>query len=323
MKAIRVREFGPPEVMKLEDGPDLRAGPGQVVVEVRAAGVNPVDAYVRTGAYARKPDLPYTPGSDAAGVVLAVGGGVKGLSAGDRVYASGTLTGAYAGQALCEASQVHPLPQRISFAQGAAVYIPYGTAYHALFQAARARPAETVLVHGATGGVGIAAVQLAHAAGMTVIGTGGSEKGRELVLRQGGDHVLDHRAPGYLDAVPDLTAGRGVDLVVEMLANVNLDRDLKALALGGRVVVVGSRGSVEINPRDLMAHGASAMGILLYTATPAQKADILAALAAGLENGSLDPVVGREIPLAEAARAHHEIMDGPAYGKIVLITPGG
>ena len=319
MKAIRVREFGPPEFMKLEDCPDLSAGQGQVLMEVKAAGVNPVDAYVRTGAYARKPELPYTPGSDAAGLVLSVGRGVPGLSPGDRVYASGTLSGAYAAQALCDASQIHPLPSNVTFSQGAAVYIPYGTAYHALFQTARARPAETVLVHGATGGVGVAAVQLARAGGIRVIGTGGSPKGRELVLRQGADHVLDHRDPGHMDRIAELTEGRGVEVVIEMLANVNLGRDLEVLDFGGRVVVVGSRGRVEINPRDLMARGASVRGILLYTATPAQKADIFAALAAGLSNGSLEPVVGHELPLSEAPRAHHEVMDGPAYGKIVLV----
>ena len=320
MKAIRVQEYGVPEVMKLEEMPDLLPGAKQVVVRVKAAGVNPVDFYLRSGAYARKPTLPYTPGVDAAGTVEAVGEGVSRFAAGDRVFISGSLSGAYAEQALCLEMQVHPLPENVTFAQGAAVYTPYATAYCALFQRAHALAGETVLVHGATGGVGVAAVQLSRAAGMIVIGTGGSEKGRELVLQQGAHHVLDHRATGYLDAVSGLTDGQGIDVVVEMLANINLDKDLKILALGGRVVVVGNRGRVEIDPREIMSRHASILGMLLFNASDRERAGILAAVGEGLANGTLRPVVGKEIPLAEAPRAHHDIMEAPAFGKIVLLS---
>lgn len=318
MKAIRVREFGPPEVMKLEEAADPRPGPGQVVVRIRAAGVNPVDTYVRSGVYARKPALPYTPGTDAAGIVERVGEGVTRTAAGARVFVSGTATGAYAGLALCGESQIHPLPDHVTFAQGAGVYIPYGTAYWAL-QRARARPGETVLVHGASGGVGTAAVQLARAAGLRVIGTAGSERGRDLVRTQGAEHVLDHRAPGHFDELSRITAGRGIDVIVEMLANVNLDKDLQILAPGGRVVVVGSRGRIEIDPRGIMARQASVLGMILLATADVDKAEILAAVTAGLRNGALQPVVGSEIPLADAAKAHHQIMETPAFGKIVLV----
>ncbi len=319
MKAIRVREYGAPEVMKLEEMPDLLPGAKQVVVRVKAAGVNPVDSYLRSGAYARKPTLPYTPGVDAAGTIEAIGEGVSRFAVGDRVFTSGSLSGAYAEQALCLEMQVHPLPENVTFAQGAAVYTPYATAYSALFQRAHAIAGETVLVHGATGGVGIAAVQLSRAAGMIVIGTGGSEKGRKLVLQQGAHYVLDHRATGYLDSVSGLTEGHGVDVVVEMLANINLDKDLKILALGGRVVVVGNRGRVEVDPREIMSRHASILGMLLFNASDRERAAILAAVGEGLANGTLRPVVGKEIPLAEAPRAHHEIMEAPAYAKIVLL----
>lgn len=319
MKAIRVPEFGPPEVMKLEEMPDLQPGPKQVVIQVKATGVNPVDSYVRTGAYSRKPALPYTPGTDGAGLVESVGPGTRWVVAGARVYLSGSLTGTYAEQALCEESQVHHLPEGLTFAQGAAVGIPYATAYRALFQRSGARPGETVLVHGATGGVGIAAVQLSCAAGLTVIGTGGTDKGRALLKGQGAHFVLDHIKPDHLDAIGELTAGRGVDVIIEMLANVNLDKDLRVLAQGGRVVVVGSRGRVEIDPRNIMTHEASVLGMILFNASGSETASLYAALAAGLENGTLRPVVGREIPLAEAARAHREIMEPGAHGKIVLV----
>ena len=313
-----MREFGPPEVMKVEDLDDLRPRPGQVVVRVRAAGVNPVDVYVRSGVYAAKPSLPYTPGTDAAGIIDSVGSGV-GLTVGGRVYVSGTVSGAYAEQALCKASDVHPLPEQLSFSQGAAVNVPYATAYRALFQRAHAVAGEIVLVHGATGGVGIAATQLARASGMKVIGTGGTERGRALVLQQGAHQVFDHGTQDYMDQILASTGGRGVDIVLEMLANVNLDKDLKALAPGGRVVVIGSRGRVEIDPRGTMSRDAAILGMLLWNVTDKDKATIHSGLAAGFENGALRPVVGKEILLVDAPLAHQTIMQPGAYGKIVLV----
>ena len=320
MKAIRIHEFGGPEVMRLEDAPEPEAGAGQVVVRAWAVGVNPVDTYIRAGVYARKPELPYTPGLDAAGVVEAVGEGVTRFAAGDRVYLAGSLSGTYAELALCEEWQVHPLPERITFQQGAGVNTPYATAYRALFQRARAVPGEIVMVHGATGGVGTAATQLARAGGMTVIGTGGTEEGRKLVIQEGAHFTLDHRAPDYLEQLQALTNGRGVDVILEMLANVNLGRDLEVLAPGGRVVVIGSRGNVEINPRAAMGRDAAILGMSLFNASRQDLAAIHAALDAGLENGTLRPIIGREMPLADAARAHEAVMEPGAYGKIVLLS---
>ena len=197
MQAIRIHAFGEPEVLKLEEVPEPQVGPGQVLVKVHAVGVNPYEGYMRAGAYAAPP-LPFTPGHDAAGVVAAVGAGVKAVAPGDRVYTSQTLTGAYAEKTLCLESQVHPLPERVSFAQGAGVSVPYAAAYRALFQRARAMAGEVLLVHGASGGVGTAAVQLARAAGLTVIGTAGTDAGRRLAAEQGAHYVLDHHQEGYL-----------------------------------------------------------------------------------------------------------------------------
>jgi NADPH2:quinone reductase len=320
MKAIRVHTFGGPEAMNLEEVADLQPGPGQIAVRIRAVGVNPVDTYIRAGMYARKPELPYTPGSDAAGDVVAVGEGVRRVKVGERVYTSGTLTGAYAEQALCTEDQVHRLADRISYSQGAAVNVPYATAYRALFQRARGVPGETVLVHGASGGVGTGAVQLARAAGFTVIGTGGTERGRELVKENGAHFVLDHGTADYLDQLMRLTDGRGVDVILEMLANVNLAKDLTVLALHGRVVVIGNRGAIEINPREAMGRDAAILGMTLFNVSPSELASIHAALVAGLENGTLNPVVGQELPLADAPRAHEEVMKPGAYGKIVLVA---
>lgn len=318
MKAIRVREFGPPEVMQIEDVPLPHPGPGQLVVRVKAAGVNPVETYMRSGIYARKPALPWTPGSDAGGVVESVGEGVTNVSVGARVYTAGSITGTYAEQALCEQSQVHQLLEKLSFEQGAAIGIPYATAYRALFHRAGAASGEWILVHGATGGVGVAAVQLAHAAGMKVIGTGGTEKGRDLVKEQGADYVLNHHEADYLNQIGRLTGDHGVDVVLEMLANVNLDRDFNVLAARGRVVIIGSRGRIEIAPRDIMNHDAAVVGMLLNNATKEELASIHTGLHAGFGNGTLTPIVERQMPLADAPLAHHEVMKPGAYGKIVL-----
>jgi NADPH2:quinone reductase len=320
MRAIRVHAFGAPEVLALEDVPDPSPGPGQVLVRVGAAGVNPADTYVRAGAYSELPALPYTPGSDAGGVIEAFGPDDGGrFTIGQPVYTAGSLTGTYAELALCLAEQVHPLPDGLSAAQGAALGVPYATAYRALFQRGRAVAGETLLVHGASGGVGIAAVQFALAAGLTVIGTAGSRPGRELVAAQGVAQVLDHNDPGHLDEVVELTGGRGADLIVELLANVNLGVDLPALAMGGRVVIVGSRGRVEVDPRDLMNREAEVRGMRMPNATLGELAEAHVAIAAGLVDGSLRPVVGRELPLAEAPRAHREIIEGKAVGKVVLV----
>ncbi len=319
MKAIRVREFGGPEVMKLEDVPDPQPGKGEVVVKIHAAGVNPVDAYMRSGTYARKPQLPYTPGADGGGVVESVGEGVTQFKAGDRVYINQTSTGTYAEKALCPEPGVHRLPERASYAQSAAIGVPYGTAFRALLQRAKAQPGECIFIHGASGGVGIAAVQLARGHRMRVIGTAGSDRGRELVLQEGAHEVLNHHQEGYLEKLKELTAGKGPDVILEMVAHVNLAKDMIVLGMRGRIVVVGNRGTIEINPRDLMARDGAMLGMSLFNVNEHDMSAIHGELVAGLENGMLKPVIGQELPLAEAPRAHKELTECKAYGKIVLI----
>jgi len=320
MKAIRVHQFGGPEVLQWEDVPDPKPDVKEILVRIHAAGVNPVDTYIRSGTYAHKPTLPYTPGSDGAGVIDAVGEHVTAWKPGDRVYVAGSLTGTYAEQGLCREDQVHRLPEAASFAQGASLGVPYATACRAMFYITRALPAEIMLVHGASGGVGTAAVQLGRAAGLTVIGTASTDRGRQLVKENGAQFVLDHSRPDYLKELMSLTEGHGVDLILEMLANKNLAADLTVLARKGRVVVVGSRGSIEINPRDAMGKDASIHGMTLFNVTGEELRGIHAALAAGLENGSLRPVIGQQIPMAETARAHQAVLEPGAYGKIVLLS---
>ena len=318
MKAIVVHEFGGPEVMKIEEVPDPTPGPSQVLVRVKAIGVNPVDNYIRTGTYARKPQLPYTPHTDIGGVVEAAGAAVTRFKKGDRVYAFAVVGGA-AELAVCEEWQVQPLADRATFQQGAAIGVPYGTAWRGLFIRAHARAGDTVLVHGASGGVGTAAVQIARSHGLRVLGTAGTDEGLALVREQGAHAVFNHRATDYAAAIMTATGGRGVDVVLEMLANVNLDRDLDLLAHRGRVVVIGNRGRIEIDPRKTMGKDAAILGMTLFNANADEFREIHSGIVAGLENGTLRPVIGKEMPLSDAAKAHQAVMEPGAFGKIALI----
>ncbi len=319
MKAISVEEFGEPEVLELREVEDPPVGPGQVLVEVRAAGVNPVDTYIRTGTYSVVPQRPYVPGLDAAGVVAAVGDTVEGISVGDRVYASHPETGTYAEKSVFVGENVHPLPDNVSFPKGAALGVPYVTAYRALYGRAEARPGDTVLVHGATGGVGTAAVQWARAGGMRVLGTGGSPGGREMLHDQGVDGVFDHHDDSYMDRIAGAAGDSGVDVILEMLANRNLGGDLELLGDNGRVMVIGCRGEVERTPRDLMDRDADIRGVLIFNTPDPALERIHRALRRNLRRGRLDPVIARTFPLGEAAEAHRAVAAGGARGKIVLL----
>jgi len=310
MRAVRVHEFGAPDVLQVEEVPQPEPVQGEVLVRVQAAGVNPFEAYVREGRYTELPALPYTPGCDAAGARV---------DTGERVYVTDSLSGTYAEYALCPTEAVRPLPDGLSYAQGAAIGVPYFTAYRALIQRAAAVAGERILIHGASGGVGIATVQLAVAAGLDVVGTAGSEAGSDLVAAQGGVRVLDHRDPAHVEAALELTGGRGFDIIIEFLANVNLGNDLKLLAQRGRVVVVGSRGSVDVDARDLMNAEGAVLGMRTPNSRPEEAAAARAAVDAGLKSGVLKPVVGRELSLEDAPRAHSLIMERPALGKLVLV----
>jgi NADPH:quinone reductase len=319
MKAIRVAQFGGPEVLQLAEIPDLQPAAGQILVRLHAAGVNPIETYIRSGKYARLPALPYTPGNDGAGRVEAAGENAGSLQPGTRVYVAGSLSGTYAELCLCTPAQVHLLPAKVSFSEGAALGTPYVTAHHALFGRAEARRGETVLIHGGTGGVGAAAIQFAKAAGLVVFATGGTDAGRLRLLEQGADRVFDHHELGYLDRIREATSGRGVDVILEMLANINLGHDLTLLAPHGRVAVIGSRGPVEINPRETMLREADIRGVMLDHGETEHVAAIHREIAAGLENGSLHPIVGRQFPLGQAADAHEAVLAPGASGKIVLL----
>ena len=320
MKAVRVHQFGGPEVLKFEaDVPIPKLGEGDVLVRVRAVGVNPVETYIRSGTYARKPNLPAILGNDCAGVVEDVGSKVTSIKKGDRVFTSQTHSGCYAQFTIAPATGVHPLHSELSFEQGAGLSTPYLTAYRALLVRGGAKPSETVLVHGASGGVGIAAVQIARAVGMKVLGTAGTSKGTELVKQAGAHAVFNHRKEGYLDEIKQASAESGVDVIVENAAHINLGKDLSLLAKGGRVAVVGSRGPTEVNPRDTMSREAAVFGVMLFNASEKERREMHAAIQGGMEAGWLRPIVGKRFPLESASKAHEDIINGSgALGKMVL-----
>jgi NADPH:quinone reductase len=320
MKAIVVREFGEPEVMKLEEVPTPEPTGSQVLVCIKAAGVNPVDTYLRTGIHAHAPKLPYTPGKDGAGIVESVGPDATKFKPGERVYTAGSINGTYAEYSLCREEDLGHLPDNVSFEQGASIWTPYATSFRALFQKAKSTTGESVLIHGASGGVGIAATQWAKNAGLTVIGTAGSEEGKELVKQQGANGVFDHTDEDHFGDIHNFAGGKGVDVILEMLANVNLERDFEALSMYGRIVVVGSRGSLQFTPRQAMTKDVSIYGMSLFNSSQKDRDEIHSSIYDGLSAGFLVPVIRESIPLSEAPRAHHAVIEGKALGKIVLVV---
>jgi len=324
MRAIVAREWGNADVLKVEEVPDPEPGPGDVLVALKAIGINPVETYIRSGVYAQLPDLPCILGGDGAGVVESVGENVTSIQPGARVYVGGIvggkMTGCYAEKVVRPADELFVLPDNASFDAGASLGVPYATAHYGLFSRGRAQAGETVLIHGASGAVGTAATQLAKARGLTVIGSAGTEAGLKLVKDQGADHVVDHTQEGYLEKIQEITGEDGPHLILEMLANVNLQNDLDLVSKYGRIVIIGSRGTIDVNPRSAMMKDVDVLGLALWNCPQDDLLQIHEDLIDGLKDGSLTPVIRKQMPLAEAAQAHIDVLVPGAFGKIVL-TP--
>jgi len=318
MKAIQVKEFGAPEVMQLVELDIPEPGDGEVLVKVHAVGVNPVETYIRAGTYPRLPELPYTPGGNVAGTIERCGDNAGAWQVGDRVYSAATLSGAYAQYALCSANQVFSLPENLSFGQGSAVGVPAATAWRGLFIRGAAQPGDKVLVHGASGAVGQAALQLGGHGGLEMFGTAGSEEGCELIRKLGARDAFLHTRPDYVEPLLKASGGQGFDLILEMLANENLEKDLALLAPRGRVVVIGSRGRIEIDPRATMGKETDIRGLAVFNATAEETAATHNGLHEAMAAGVLQPAISQELPLAEAPLAHQLVMKSDKRGKIVL-----
>ncbi len=319
MKAIQVKSFGEPEVMEYVDIETPTPKKNEVLVKVEAVGINPVDTYIRAGVYPVLPNLPYTPGKDISGVVESIGAGVTQWKEGDRVYASGTITGAYAEYALCTPEQLYPLPENVDFIGGAALGVPPATAWRALFTRGKVKPGESVLIHGASGSVGSAAVQFAKAFGLKVYGTASTIGGLAKLEKYKVHGLYNHRDPGYIEQLKKDVPG-GFNIILEMLANVNLENDLTMLASKGRVIVIGSRGKIEIDPRATMGKETEVRGLALFNASQEELAEAHAAIFAAVESGVYTPAISTTLSLVDAPESHVKVMESGNSGKIVL-TP--
>lgn len=324
MKAIRISQFGTSENLVVEQTEISAPAENEVRITLYAAGVNPSDVYTSTGTYAIKPNLPYTPGLDGAGIVEQVGEQVTNVKAGDRVFIAslpnGNTTGTLAQQIVCESRFVHPMPENISFEQGAALGIPALTAYRALVGSAKVTSGQTVFIHGASGAVGLQAVQIAKALGANVIGTASRDSGKQLVKEAGADIVLDHIKEETIDKVLNATNGKGPDVIIEFLANENLQTDLQMIAKHGVIVIVGNRGEIEINPRLIMQKECNVRGMVLFNVSAEEHQELIYGVARLLGTEQLKPVIGYSYPLDQAGRAFDAVINGEHNGKIVVKT---
>lgn len=321
MKAILFDQLGGPEVLKLGDAAKPEVRPGWVLIKNHAIGINFADTLFRQGQYLMKPKLPDTPGLEAAGVIEAVGPGVEHLKPGMRVAAIGAKT--YAEYSLVSASQTMPLPDFVSFAEGAAFPIQVLTAYHMLHTAHQTTPGQTVLVHSAAGGVGIVAVQIAKAAGARVIGTVSSDSKIGLVKEYGADAVINYAAQDFAEEALKLTDGKGVDLILDAVGKPTLEKGLRCLVPFGHLMLYGRAGGPPdpLNLLTLFQKSLKVSGFVLYTvsAMPGKHRE-------GIENsfqligaGKLKLLIGKSFPLAEAAEAHRYMESRQSTGKLVLI----
>jgi NADPH2:quinone reductase len=323
VKAVRIHEYGGPEVLVYEDVPEPEPGPSQILVKIAAATVNPVDVAVRENRFPTPKDPPKTLGSDGAGVVERVGADVDSVEPGVRIAFSGLgigSEGSYAQYALIAESQVVRMPDGLSFVDAAAIGMAFPAAYYALVTRGSLREGETVLVQGAAGGVGSASVQLAKALGARVLATASGAGAADLVLGLGAEAVVDFRTEDVAARVLELTDGKGVDLVHELVLSVNLPIDVKLVAKSGRIVGTGQGPGADATAPigEALAKDVSILFMNLGNAGRAGVAAIAAEIAAMVAEGKVKPVIGTQLPLSEARRAH-ELLAGDHLGKIVLL----
>ncbi len=324
MRAVVCRELSGPQSLNVEEVPDPKPGPGEVAIDVAAAGVNFADTLMVTGKYQEKPELPFTPGLELAGRVTALGAGVTGVAPGDRVIGL-VDRGAFAEVALVRADEVYPIPDSMDFDIAAGFPITYGTAHGALVWRAELKPGETLLVHGAAGGVGLAAVEVGKALGAEVIATAGGPEKLEIARAHGADHLVDYRSEDIRERVKALTGGRGADVVFDPVGGEVFMASLRAVAWGGRLLVIGfAAGKVpEIPANLLLVKNLAVLG--LYWGAYRQKApDLLRSqfetLTGWFAEGRLKPLVSHRRDLAETAEALDLLLTRKATGKVVLTT---
>jgi NADPH2:quinone reductase len=323
MRAVICRAFGPPESLEVTEMPSLVPGPGQVVVAVEAAGVNFPDALMVQGKHQNKPRLPYIPGGELAGVVARVGPGVDHVQLGQRVYGT-RIYGAYADEAIADAAHLRVIPDGISFEQAAVLSIAYQTSYYSLVSLAGLKAGETVLVLGAAGGVGLAAVEIARALGARVIAAASSPEKLAVCVAHGADETIDYEAGDLRARIRELSSGRGVDVVYDPVGGKYAEPALRGLAWRGRYLVVGfAAGEIPCVPLNLvLLKGASVIGVFLgeaWARDPEIARQVDAGVADLVSSGRIRPLVSARYPLDAASLALRAMLERRVTGKIVVV----
>src|SRR4051812_34653233 len=322
-KAVVCRELGPPECLRLESFAPTPLPKGDVRVAIHAAGINFPDILMVAGEYQLKPELPFTPGVEAAGEVTEIGEGVTGLSVGDRVIVK-MRHGAYADEAMVSPSQVIPLPSTFDYTEGATFLAAHGTAYHALIDRGQVRPGEVLLVHGAGGGVGLAAVEMGKMLGATVIAAASSEEKLAVAKARGADHLVLYPREPFRDAVKRITEGRGADVVFDPVGGAVFENSMRCINWGARLLVIGFTGGIGVARTNLlMIKGASVLGVRAGEAArknPALGEVRIKALLEWAEAGKIRPNVSHRLPLEDYAKAMRLLIDRKAIGRVALVT---
>ena len=324
MRAVVCREWGPPEALAVEEVAEPEPGPNDVLIRVQASGVNFADALIVQGAYQEKPSLPFIPGLEVAGEIVAMGSDVTGLATGQRVVSLCTI-GGYAEAVTAPAAVTVPIPEEMPCETAAGFMVAYGTAHLGLAHRARLRPGETLLVHGAGGGVGLAAVEVGKAMGATVIAAAGSADKRALAQSHGADHVIDYRAGPFKDIVKALTDGRGADVIFDPVGGKVLAQSMRCIAWEGRLLVIGfAAGDIPEVPAGLVLVKNISMVGVYWGAYRKHEPGIVTAslqrLFSWFEHGALRPTISETLPLERAAEAMQRLLRREARGKIVLTT---
>ena len=323
MKAVVCRELGPPECLRLESFASRPLEPGQVRVTVRAGGINFPDILMVAGQYQLKPELPFTPGVEAAGEVTEIARGVDDTAIGDRVIVR-MRHGAYADEVVVAPSQLTPLPSNFDFAEGATFLAAHGTAHHALVDRGHLQPAEVLLVHGAGGGVGLAAVEIGKLLGATVIAAASSEQKLAIAKSKGADHLVLYAREPFRDAVKRITGGRGADVVFDPVGGEVFENSLRCIAWGARILVIGFTGGIGLARTNLLLiKGASLLGVRAGEASrrnPDIGAARIGALLQWAEAGKIRPHISHRLPLEDCAKAMRLLIDRKAIGRVALIT---
>ena len=321
-RVVVCRELGPPEGLRLEQVPHMPLQAGQVRVAIRAAGINFPDILMAAGDYQLKPELPFTPGMEAAGDVIEVGGETTGVALGDRVIVK-LRHGGYADEAVVVPSQLTPLPKAFDYAEGATFLAAHGTAYHALVDRGQVRPGEILLVHGAGGGVGLAAVEMGKMLGATVIAAASSDEKLAVARARGADHLVLYQTEPFRDAVKRITDGRGVDVVFDPVGGEIFENSLRCIAWGARLLVIGFTGGIGLARTNLvLIKGASVLGVRAGEAArrdPALGEVRLKALVAWAEAGRIRPNVSHRLPLEDYAKAMRLLIERKAIGRVALM----